>query len=148
MFENVSNLLCYIAIARGAKIKAKKCRNGLKVTRLSLVCSPDADGVTAEALLTFWFSSVDSREALRERVGKILRRGLKKYRGPLRISVRSSTISSKYITFLLKVVLFIFWLMGLDFSLLMIAFDVTVSEWQSSLLLKLEQNQWQTPLSL
>lgn len=108
MFENVSNLLCYIAIARRAKIKAKKCRNGLKVTRLSLVCSPDADGVTAEALLTFWFSSVDSREALRERVGKILRRGLKKYRGPLRISVRSSTISSKYITFLLKVVLFIF----------------------------------------
>lgn len=34
ILENVSNLLCYIAIARGAKIRAKKCRNGLKVTRL------------------------------------------------------------------------------------------------------------------
>lgn len=34
MFENLSNLLCYIAIARGVKIKAKKCRSGLKVTRL------------------------------------------------------------------------------------------------------------------
>lgn len=67
---------------------------------LSLVCSPDTDGVMAEALLTFWFSSTDSRETLRERVGKILRRGLKKYKGPLRINARSSTISSKYITFL------------------------------------------------
>ncbi|NXS82386.1 TM11A protease, partial [Erpornis zantholeuca] len=70
--------------------------------------SPEADGVTAEALLTFWFSSTDSREALRERVGKILRRGLKRYTGPLRINVRSSTISSKYITFHLKVVISIF----------------------------------------
>lgn len=34
MLENVSNLLCYIAIARAAKIKAKKCRSGLEVTRL------------------------------------------------------------------------------------------------------------------
>jgi len=34
IFKNVSNPLCYIAIARGAKIKTKKCRNGLKVTRL------------------------------------------------------------------------------------------------------------------
>ncbi|NXP64574.1 TM11D protease, partial [Chloropsis cyanopogon] len=48
------------------------------------------------------------REALRERVGRILRRGLKKYTGPLRINVRSSTISSKYLTFLLKVMLSIF----------------------------------------
>ncbi|XP_019326110.1 transmembrane protease serine 11E-like [Aptenodytes patagonicus] len=56
--------------------------------------SPDADGVMAEALLTFWFSSTDSREALRERVERILRRGLKKYTGPLRINVRSSTISN------------------------------------------------------
>ncbi|NWY72677.1 TM11A protease, partial [Erithacus rubecula] len=67
--------------------------------------SPDTDGVMAEALLTFWFSSTDSRETLRERVEKILRRGLKKYTGPLRINVRSSTISSKYITFLLKVII-------------------------------------------
>ncbi|XP_010142877.1 PREDICTED: transmembrane protease serine 11E-like, partial [Buceros rhinoceros silvestris] len=55
--------------------------------------SPDAGGVMAEALLTFWFSSTDCREALRERVERILRRRLKKYRGPLRINVRSSTIS-------------------------------------------------------
>ncbi|NWS60985.1 TM11D protease, partial [Chunga burmeisteri] len=70
--------------------------------------SPDADGVMAEALLTFWFSSTDSREALREKVERILRRGLKKYTGPLRINVKSSTISSKYITSLLKVVLTLF----------------------------------------
>ncbi|NWX20095.1 TM11D protease, partial [Aegotheles bennettii] len=70
--------------------------------------SPDADGVMAEALLTFWFSSTDCREALRERVERILRRGLKKYTGPLRIIVRSSTVSSKYITSLLKVVLALF----------------------------------------
>ncbi|NXH20468.1 TM11D protease, partial [Bucco capensis] len=57
--------------------------------------SPDADGVVAEALLTFSFSSTDSREALRERVERILRRGLRKYRGPLRIDVRSSTVSGK-----------------------------------------------------
>uniref|UniRef100_A0A8C0C2R3 Peptidase S1 domain-containing protein n=1 Tax=Buteo japonicus TaxID=224669 RepID=A0A8C0C2R3_9AVES len=31
---------------------------------VSLVCSPDADGVMAEALLTFWFSSTDSRELI------------------------------------------------------------------------------------
>ncbi|NXR09568.1 TM11D protease, partial [Semnornis frantzii] len=60
--------------------------------------SPDAEGVVAEALLTFWFSSTDSREALRGRVERILRRGLRKYRGPLRIDVRASTISSKYST--------------------------------------------------
>ncbi|KAK2541710.1 hypothetical protein Q9233_000616 [Columba guinea] len=60
--------------------------------------SPDADGVMAEALLTFWFSSTDSREALREKVERILRTGLKKYTGPLRINVRYSTISSKYTT--------------------------------------------------
>lgn len=75
---------------------------------VSLFCSPDADGVMAEALLTFWFSSTDSREALREKVERILRRGLKKYTGPLRINVRSSTISSKYIASLLKVVLALF----------------------------------------
>ncbi|NWH74377.1 TM11A protease, partial [Piaya cayana] len=67
--------------------------------------SPDADGVMAEALLTFWFSSTDSREALRERVQRILRKGLKKYKGPLRIDVRSSAVSSKYITSLLRLVL-------------------------------------------
>ncbi|XP_009473122.1 PREDICTED: transmembrane protease serine 11E-like [Nipponia nippon] len=59
--------------------------------------SPDADGVMAEALLTFWFSSTDSREALRETVEKILRRGLKKYTGPLRINVRSSTVSRQLV---------------------------------------------------
>lgn len=72
---------------------------------LSLVCSPDTDGVMTETLLTFWFSSTDSREALQERVEKILRRGLKKYTGPLRINVRSSTISSKYITVIFKVII-------------------------------------------
>ncbi|NXX80882.1 TM11D protease, partial [Urocolius indicus] len=70
--------------------------------------SPDTDGVMAEALLTFRFSATDSREALRERAERILRKGLKKYTGPLRINVRSSTISSKYITSLLKVVLALF----------------------------------------
>ncbi|NXY82876.1 TM11D protease, partial [Alcedo cyanopectus] len=70
--------------------------------------SPDADGVMAEALLTFSFSSTDSREALRARVERILRRGLRKYRGPLRIDVRSSTISSEYIAALFKVLL-LFW---------------------------------------
>ncbi|NWU92710.1 TM11A protease, partial [Upupa epops] len=67
--------------------------------------SPDADGVMAEALLTFWFSSTDSREALREKIERILRRGLKKYRGPLRINVRSSAVSSRYIASLLKALL-------------------------------------------
>ncbi|NXU78139.1 TM11D protease, partial [Oreotrochilus melanogaster] len=70
--------------------------------------SPEVDGVMAEALLTFWFSSTDSRDALRQRVERILRRGLKKYTGPLRINVRSSTISSKYIVFLLMIVLALF----------------------------------------
>ncbi|NWS72312.1 TM11D protease, partial [Crotophaga sulcirostris] len=70
--------------------------------------SPDADGVMAEALLTFWFSATDSKEALRERVERILRRGLKKYKGPLRIEVRSSTVSSKYNTCLLKLILALF----------------------------------------
>lgn len=32
--RNVSTPLCYIVTARGAKIKAKECRNGLKVTGL------------------------------------------------------------------------------------------------------------------
>jgi len=62
----------------------------------------------AEALLTFRFSSTDSREALRERVERILQRGLKKYTGPLRINVRSSTVSSKYIASLIKLVLTLF----------------------------------------
>lgn len=82
-----------------------------------LVCSPDADGVVAETLLTFWFSSTDCKEALRERVERILRRGLRKYTGPLRIIVRSSTVSSKYIASLLNLVLVLFSLMGLVFPL-------------------------------
>ncbi|NXL85858.1 TM11D protease, partial [Alectura lathami] len=70
--------------------------------------SPDADGVVAEALLTFWFSATDCKEALRKRVERILRRGLKKYTGPLRINVRSSTVSSKCITSPLYPVLVLF----------------------------------------
>ncbi|NXG37305.1 TM11D protease, partial [Dromaius novaehollandiae] len=60
--------------------------------------SPETGGVMAEALLTFWFSSTDCREALRERVEWILRRGLKKYTGPLRINVKSSTVSGNFIS--------------------------------------------------
>lgn len=100
-------ILCYIAVA---KMKTKKCKNELKVTRLCFVCfcSPDADGMVAEALLTFWFSATDCKEALRKRVERILWRGLKKYTGPLRIDVRSSTVSSKDITSLLNLVIVLF----------------------------------------
>ncbi|NWJ01286.1 TM11D protease, partial [Crypturellus undulatus] len=74
-----------------------------KYIRARLVrVSPDTGGVLAETLLTFSFSSTDCREALRERVEWILRRGLRKYTGPLRINVKSSTVSGKYIIYPLK----------------------------------------------
>ncbi|NXA41361.1 TM11D protease, partial [Eudromia elegans] len=74
-----------------------------KYIRARLVrVSPDTGGVLAETLLTFSFSSTDCREALRERVERILRRGLRKYTGPLRINVKSSTVSGKYIIYTLK----------------------------------------------
>ncbi|NWX89089.1 TM11D protease, partial [Nothoprocta ornata] len=80
-----------------------------KYIRARLVrVSPDTGGVLAETLLTFSFSATDCREALRERVERILRRGLRKYTGPLRIDVKSSTVSGEYIIYPLKFTGFFF----------------------------------------